>query len=140
MVFSTLNGSTGAAGGDQSNVYGGGGLATGAGTTATHYNNNNNTYGAVASGAASIHGGMSYSPISPGTTGSIYGGHGCGGHGHHQQQKRYSRTVRSNASSILSLGRQKTDPPVMMLSHYNSPYETLYFNQPGMLPSLCCCA
>jgi hypothetical protein len=100
---------------------------------AIHYDNHHNN-GSIQSGAASIHGGMSmassgqsYSPISPGSiTESSHGGHHC------QQQKRYSRTVRSNASSILSLGRQKTEPPVMMLSHYNSPYEAIYFNQPGM--------
>ncbi|KAF8943912.1 hypothetical protein BGZ47_004907 [Haplosporangium gracile] len=130
MVYSFLNGSNGGVGGE-STVYGGDGLVAGAGGMSFHYKNNGN--GTVMSGAASILGGMSissngsgngqpYSPISPATTtGSIFG--------HHQQLRRYSCTVRSNTSSILSLGRQKPEPPVMMLSHYNSPYEVIYFNQ-----------
>ncbi|KAF9581154.1 hypothetical protein BGW38_001940 [Lunasporangiospora selenospora] len=48
------------------------------------------------------------------------------------QPKRYAHTVRSSASSILSLGRNpKSEPPVMILPHYNSPYEAIFYNQPG---------
>ncbi len=80
--------------------------------------------GSIATGASSMYGGggstLMYSPVS------------AGGYA----QKRYAHTVRSSASSILSLGRQKTEPPVMILPHYNSPYESLFFNQPGNTPEL----
>ncbi|KAF9366556.1 hypothetical protein BGX34_001101 [Mortierella sp. NVP85] len=48
-------------------------------------------------------------------------------------QRKYAQTVRSGTSSLLSLGRQKTEPPVVILPHYNSPYETIYYNQPDVL-------
>ncbi|KAF9945141.1 hypothetical protein BGZ65_011110, partial [Modicella reniformis] len=44
--------------------------------------------------------------------------------------RKYAHTVRSSTSSLLSLGRQKTEPPVVILPHYNSPYEAMYYNQP----------
>ncbi|KAG0359537.1 hypothetical protein BGZ54_009915 [Gamsiella multidivaricata] len=53
------------------------------------------------------------SPVSPGSA----------------SQRGYAYTVRSNTSSILSLGRQRVEPPVVILPHYNSPYEALYLNQ-----------
>ncbi|KAF9563419.1 hypothetical protein EC968_004851 [Mortierella alpina] len=77
--------------------------------------------GGIATGASSMYGGggsmQMYSPVS------------AGGYA----QKRYAHTVRSSASSILSLGRQKTEPPVMILPHYNSPYESIFFNQPDVM-------
>ncbi|KAG0246840.1 hypothetical protein BGX31_008083 [Mortierella sp. GBA43] len=48
-------------------------------------------------------------------------------------QRKYAQTVRSSTSSLLSLGRQKTEPPVVILPHYNSPYEVNYYNQPDVL-------
>ncbi|KAF9350539.1 hypothetical protein BGX26_011291 [Mortierella sp. AD094] len=85
--------------------------------------------GSIATGASSICGGVSgagnnsggglqmYSPVSPGSF----------------SHKRYTNTVRSSTSSLLSLGRPRSEPPVMILPHYNSPYEALYFNQPDVL-------
>ncbi|KAF9955791.1 hypothetical protein BGZ70_010117 [Mortierella alpina] len=77
--------------------------------------------GGIATGASSMYGGgastQMQSPVS------------AGGYA----QKRYAHTVRSSASSILSLGRQKTEPPVMILPHYNSPYESIFFNQPDVM-------
>ncbi|KAF9948932.1 hypothetical protein BGZ72_009184 [Mortierella alpina] len=111
LVFSTLNSpaeqSYGAAGLEQ--VYNARGSTQGIGL------------GGIATGASSMYGGggstQMYSPVS------------AGGYA----QKRYAHTVRSSASSILSLGRQKTEPPVMILPHYNSPYESLFFNQPDVM-------
>ncbi|KAG0042173.1 hypothetical protein BGZ83_000821 [Gryganskiella cystojenkinii] len=46
------------------------------------------------------------------------------------RSKRYSQTVRSSASSILSLNRaSKPDPPVAIMPHYNSPYENFFYGQ-----------
>ncbi|KAG0207189.1 hypothetical protein BGX28_001527 [Mortierella sp. GBA30] len=79
--------------------------------------------GSIATGASSMYGGggggsmQICSPVSAGA----------------YTQKRYAHTVRSSASSILSLGRQKTEPPVIILPHYNSPYESLFFNQPDVI-------
>jgi len=48
------------------------------------------------------------------------------------QNKRYSQTVRSSASSIMSLSRNsKREPPVAVMTHYNSPYEKIFYGQPG---------
>ncbi|KAF9181359.1 hypothetical protein BGZ50_005570 [Haplosporangium sp. Z 11] len=73
--------------------------------------------GGILTGTANMCGGQApaFSPVSQGP----------------YSQKRYSRTVRSNASSIMSLGRHKSEPPVMILPHYNSSYETIFSNQPG---------
>ncbi|KAG0248454.1 hypothetical protein BG011_010261 [Mortierella polycephala] len=75
--------------------------------------------GGILTGAASMCDGQvpAFSPVSQGP----------------YSQKRYSRTVRSNASSIMSLGRHKSEPPVMILPHYNSPYEAIFSNQPDMV-------
>ncbi|CAO3563803.1 unnamed protein product [Mortierella alpina] len=77
--------------------------------------------GGNATGASSMYGG--------GATTQMYSPVSAGGYA----QKRYAHTVRSSASSILSLGRQKTEPPVMILPHYNSPYESIFFNQPDVM-------
>jgi len=109
LVFSTLHSpaeqSYGAAGLEQ--VYNSRGSMQGIGL------------GGIATGASSMYGG--------GATTQMYSPVSAGGYA----QKRYAHTVRSSASSILSLGRQKTEPPVMILPHYNSPYESIFFNQPG---------
>ncbi|KAF9985302.1 hypothetical protein BGZ75_003174 [Mortierella antarctica] len=110
LVFSTLNSPA-----EQS--YGATGLEQA-------YNSRGSTQGiglgGIATGASSMYGGggsmQMYSPVS------------AGGYA----QKRYAHTVRSSASSILSLGRQKAEPPVMILPHYNSPYESVFFNQPAI--------
>ncbi|KAF9938304.1 hypothetical protein BGZ67_000332 [Mortierella alpina] len=111
LVFSTLNSPA-----EQS--YGATGLEQA-------YNSRGSTQGiglgGIATGTSSMYGGggsmQMYSPVS------------AGGYA----QKRYAHTVRSSASSILSLGRQKAEPPVMILPHYNSPYESVFFNQPDVM-------
>ncbi|KAF9393501.1 hypothetical protein CPC16_001867 [Podila verticillata] len=40
-------------------------------------------------------------------------------------------SLRSGSSTIFHLARPKTDPPVEILPHYNSPYETMYYEKPN---------
>ncbi|KAF9427939.1 hypothetical protein BGZ94_003799 [Podila epigama] len=42
-----------------------------------------------------------------------------------------SSSVRSSTSSILHMSRPKSDPPVEILPHYNSPFEALYYERPS---------
>ncbi|KAF9101191.1 hypothetical protein BGX27_011583 [Mortierella sp. AM989] len=115
LIFSMMNASIGHGYGET----GGGGYQPAAA--------NGSIAGGKMGGASSMCGGTTgagnggglqmYSPVSPGSF----------------SHKRYTNTVRSSTSSLLSLGRPKSEPPVMILPHYNSPYEALYFNQPDVL-------
>ncbi|KAG0233145.1 hypothetical protein BGW41_001625 [Actinomortierella wolfii] len=44
--------------------------------------------------------------------------------------RRSTISVRSNASSAMSLPWTKNDPPVIILPHYHSPFEAHFYNRP----------
>ncbi|KAF9285506.1 hypothetical protein BGZ74_001464, partial [Mortierella antarctica] len=68
---------------------------------------------------------------------SVFGVAGLQQTQHSTYSPKFSKTssggsVRSGSSSIFHLTRpSKTDPPVEILPHYNSPYEGMYYEKPN---------
>ncbi|KAF9913651.1 hypothetical protein BX616_009783 [Lobosporangium transversale] len=90
------------------------------------FSKENRTSG-VAIGASSMNGSVTCHNINGGL--QLYSPISAGSFTH----KIYANTARSSTSSMLSIGRQKSEPPVSILPHYNSPYEAMFFNQPDTM-------